>query len=62
MNFWEHFKVITTKVNKTVGLLLKLAKTSAKTGINDNIKNFMRTYLDYGDVIYDEVYSKTFHQ
>ena len=43
-------------------MLLKLVETFAKTGISDNIQSFMRTHLDYGDVIYDDVYSKTFHQ
>ena len=25
-------------------------------------KAFVRTHLDYGDIIYDEAYNETFHQ
>ena len=25
-------------------------------------KDFVRAYVDYGDIIYDEVYNETFHQ
>ena len=25
-------------------------------------KTFMRPYLDYGDIIYDQAYKETFHQ
>ena len=25
-------------------------------------KTFLRPHLDYGDIIYDEAYNKTFHQ
>ena len=50
-------KVITTKVNKTIGLLRKLPKTQPRLN-----QAFVRPHLDYGDIIYDEAYNETFHQ
>ena len=35
LTFEEHLKVITTKLNKTMGLLLKFTKTFTETGINN---------------------------
>ena len=43
LTFEEHLKVITTKVNKTMGVLGKLQKKIAKGGINDYIQNFCQT-------------------
>ena len=40
--FEGHLKVITTKVNKTIGLFWKL-QNFAKTGINDYIQSFCET-------------------
>ena len=50
-------KVITTRVNKTIGLLRKLPGTQPR--LNQAVE---RPYLDYGDIIYDEAYNETFHQ
>ena len=55
-------KVITTKVNKAIGLLQKLQKTLLRLVLTTTYKAFLRPHLDYGDKIYDEAYNKTFHQ
>ena len=55
-------KVITTKVNKTMGLLRKLQNILPRTALMTIYKTFVRPHLDYGDVIYDEAYNETFHQ
>ena len=55
-------KVITTKVNKTMGLLWKLQNILPRTALMTIYKAFVRPHLDYGYVIYDEAYSETFHQ
>ena len=55
-------KVITTKVNKTIGLLRKLQKTLPRSVLLTMYKAIMRPYLDYGDKIFDEVYNATFQQ
>ena len=55
-------KVITTKVNKAIGLLQKLQKTLLRLVLITMYKAFVRPHLDYGNMIYDEAYNKTFHQ
>ena len=55
LTFEEHLKVITTKVNKTIGLLRKLRKT--RPVLMTLCKAFVRPHLDYGDIIYDEAYN-----
>ena len=62
LTFEEHLKVITTKVNKTIGLLRKLQKTLLRPVLMTMYKTFVRPHLDYGDIIYDQAYNETFHQ
>ena len=47
-------KVITTKINKTMGLLWKLQNILPRTALMTIYKAFVRPHLDYGYVIYDE--------
>ena len=51
-----------TKVNKTIGLLRKLQNIFARGSLLTICKSFVRSHLDYGDVIYDQNYNNTFHQ
>ena len=62
LTFEENLKVITTKVNKTIGLLRKLQKTLPSSVLMTMYKTFVRPNLDYGDIIYDQTYNETFHQ
>ena len=62
ITFEEHLKVITTKVNKTIGLLRKLQKTLPRLVLMTMYKAFVKPHLDYGDINYDEAYNETFHQ
>ena len=62
LTFEEHLKVITTKVNKTIGLLHKLQKTLPRPVLMTMYKAFVRPHLDYGDITYDEAYNERFHQ
>ena len=56
-------EVIITKVNKAIGLLQKLQKNSAETGIDNYVQSFSEwPHLDYCDIIYDEAYNETLHQ
>ena len=55
-------KVITTKVNKAIGLLQKLQKTLLRLVLITMYKALVRPHLDYGDMIYDEAYNERFHQ
>ena len=60
--FEEHLKVITTRVNKTIGPLRKLRKYLQRPVLMTIYKAFVRPHLVYDDVIYDEAYNTTFHQ
>ena len=62
LTFEEHLKVITTKVNKTIGLLHKLQKALPRPVLMTMYKAFVRPHLDYGDIIYNEAYNETFQQ
>ena len=54
--------MITTKLNKAIGLLQKLQKTLLRLVLITMYKAFVRTHLDYGNIIYDEAYNETFHR
>ena len=54
LTFEKHLKVITTKVNKTIGLLLTLQKTLPRPVLLAMYKAFVRPHLDYGDLVYDK--------
>ena len=62
LNFEEHLKAITTKVNRTIGLLRKLQKALRRPALMTMYKAFVRPHLDYGDQIYDEAYNELFQQ
>ena len=62
MTFEEYLKVITTKVNKTIGLIRKLENGLLRLPLMTIYKAFVRPHLDHGDVIYDEAYNGAFHQ
>ena len=58
----HNLKVITTKVNITIGLIRKLQNILPRPALMTIFKAFVRPHLHYGDVIYDEAYRETFHQ
>ena len=62
LDFQGHLKSILSKVNKTKGLLRKLHNTLPRLPLITIYKSFIRTYLDNGDVIYDQAYNVSFHQ
>ena len=61
LNFGEHLKCITKKINKSVGLLCKLQMILPIWSCRTMYKSFIRPHLDYGDIIFDQAYNKSFH-
>ena len=57
-----YLKKVHSKVNKTTRLLCKLQDTLPRTWLITIFKLFIRTHLDYGDIIYDWAYNTSFHQ
>ena len=57
LSFEDHLKMISNKVNRTIGLLRKLHNILPRSALLTIYKRFIRLHLDYGDVIYDEAYN-----
>ena len=62
LTFEEHLKVISTKTNKTIGLLRKWQNILSRPALMTICKAFVRPHLDYVEVIYDEANKERFHQ
>ena len=62
LDFHEYLKSIFSNVNKTIGLLRKLHHILPRSPLLTIYKCFIRLHLDYGDIIYDQVYKASFHQ
>ena len=50
------------KISKTLGLLQKLKNLLPRYVLITIYKAFVRPYLDYGDIFYDQAYNTIFHQ
>ena len=61
VSFEDHLKMTLNKVNKTIGLR-KLQNILTRSALLTIYKSFIRLHLDYGDIIYDQAYNKSFHQ
>ena len=62
MDFQGHLKNIYSKVNKKVSLFRKFDKTLPRLPLLTIYKSLIRPYLDYEDIIYDQVYTVSFHE
>ena len=62
LNFQEYLQNILNKVNKTIWLLRKLENILPRVPLLTIYKAFVRRYLDYVDVIYDQHYNIFFDQ
>ena len=58
LNFGKHLRYIANKVNTSIGLLRKFQKCLARRSSVTIYKSFIRSHLDYGDVIFDQAYNK----
>ena len=48
---------VLAKVSKTAGLFRKLRNVLQRTTLITIYKTFIRTYLDYGDVLHDQAFN-----
>ena len=62
LDFQEHWKYLLKKVNKTVALLRKFQNILSRLALLTIYKCFVRTHLDYDDIIYDQAFKDSFHQ
>ena len=58
LNFEKHLDNIMSTVSKTIGLLRKLQAVLPRPSLVTIYKAFIRTHLDYGDIIYDRAYNE----
>ena len=61
LNFSEHIKSITKKIIKTLGPLRKFQQILPRSSLLPIYKTFIRSQLDYADIIYDQTYNSTLH-
>ena len=62
LSFDDHIDMILKKVNRLIGIIRKLHSLIPRSSLLTIYKSFVRPHLDYGDVIYDQGYNKSFHQ
>ena len=60
LNFSHHIKEKISKAYRGIGVIKKLQKFSPRQSLLTIYKSFIRTHLDYGDVVYDQPHNKTF--
>ena len=56
LSFDEHLKSVLGKISKTVGLLRKFQGILPRTSLITIYKSFARPHLDYGNIIYDQIF------
>ena len=54
--------MVTTKINKTIGLLRKLQNLLPRTVLLTIYKAFVRHHIDYGVILYDQACNLSFQQ
>ena len=59
-SFDEHIQCILIKTRKIIGLIKKLQPVIPRAALLTIYKSFLRPHLDYGDVIYDRAFNKSF--
>ena len=62
LDFHEHFRNIFKMVNKTMSLLRKLQNNLPRAPLVTIYKFFIRPYLGFGDILYDQIFNNYFHE
>ena len=61
LNFEEHLSKVESKLNKTTDNIRKLQNAYPRSTLLTIYRSFIRPHLDYGDVINDKAFNKSFH-
>ena len=59
LTFEEHLNNVLAKVNKAVDLLRKLRNLLTRAKLITIYKAFIRSHLDYGDVLHDQAFNNS---
>ena len=62
LDFQEYFKSILNKANETVASLRKFQNINPRSALLTIFKYYVRTYLDYGDAVYDQALNNYFYK
>ena len=62
LSFEERLKPISVKTNKTRYLLCKLQNPLPRAALITLYKSFIKPYVDYGDIIYEQAFNSSFHE
>ena len=62
LDFKEPIQNVRNKVSKTIGLIRKFQKILPRPPLITIYKSFIRSPLDYENIIYDQAYNVFFHQ
>ena len=62
LDFKEHIQNVLNKVSKTIGLYENFKKNLPRPPLITIYKSFIRSHLDYGDIIYDQAYNISIDQ
>ena len=60
LDFKEHVDTVISKVNKEISMIKKLRYTLPLKSLITIYKVFLRTLIDYGDIIYDQPHNESF--
>ena len=60
--FMNIFKTCLKKISKTISLLRKLQNNLPRAPLVTIYKSFVRPHLDYGDILYDQMFINSFHE
>ena len=62
LDFREHFRNIFKMVNRIISLLCKLQNILPRAPLETIYKSFIRPHLDYGHILYDQMFNNSFHE
>ena len=60
LDFNAHIKRNTDKANREIGFISKLRSNLPRNALLTICKSFIRLYLDYGDIVYDQHINDSF--
>ena len=61
LTFEEHLLNVFETVNRTIDLMRKLQSVLPRITLVTIYKDIVRPHLDYGDILYDQVFNNSFH-
>ena len=62
LDFRKHLQNMFNRINKTISLLCKLKNNLPRAPLITIDKSFIRSHLDYGDILYDHTFNNSLHE